>query len=188
MYNYTIQIVGMGCEVVSGELDPDEIVNVKKYMKETNLPMEEIFGSREHISKLGLGLMDWYELDDICHVYGSYPNMSRIKVIGENTEVLNPNSLKTFIDDFYSLTEFDSIHSIMEEKGILIKSKLTTKEPFNSELLTLLVTKLENTPKDMYIITGFLYGDEYLKLESTLTESIKLKTYINKTKDNLCLI
>lgn len=188
MYNYTIDIVGLGCEIVACEITRDEMKLLKKYMKENNLPLEEIFLNREHLSKTGLGVSEWYELDDICHVYGSYPNMSSVKVIGEETKVYRPMELRTFVDDFYSLTEFDSVHSIMEEKGTLVSGKLTINEPFNPDLLSLLVTKLQKEDKNLYIITGYTYADEYLKLESTNTEEIKLTTFINKTKDDLCII
>lgn len=188
MYKYTIEIVGMGCEVVAAELSDSEINALKKLMKECNLPLEDIISDGEKLKQSELGVNEWYDLDDICHVYGAYPNMSRVKVMSEKTEVYNPMELKTFIDDFYSLTEFDSIYSIMDEKGVLVKSCLSTKEPFDPNLLTLLVTKLDRDDKPLYVITGFIYDDEYLKLETILTEDVRLKTYINKTIDNLCII
>ena len=189
MYSYTIEIVGLGCEVSACELSDDEIKKLKKVMKDTNTPLEEIFQNRELLSSVDLGVSEWHELDDICHVYGAYPNMSRVKVLGgDNDVVYKPVELRTFIDDFYSLIEFDSVHSIMDEKGVLVKSQLKTKEPFDPDLLTLLITKLERHTHPLYVITGFVYGDEYLKLESTLTEELKLKTYINKTTDHPCII
>jgi len=73
----------------------------------------------------------------------------------------------------------------MDEKGVLVRSILTTKEPFDKNLLTLLVTKLETSDRPLYLVTGFMYGDEYLKLETVITQEIELKTYINKTTDYL---
>ena len=188
MYKYTINIIGMGCEVVAGELTDYEMKSLKGLMKESNKPLEDIIMDSDLLIKSNLGISGWYDLDDICHVYGAYPNMSRVKVISDEVKVYNPMELRTFIDDFYSLIEFDSIHSIMDEKGILVKSNLCTKEPFDPDLLTLLITKLEREDKPIYVITGFIYDDEYLKLETSLTEEVKLKTFINKTNDSLCII
>lgn len=188
MYSYTVEILGLGCELVACELDTHEMSLIKEYMKTNNLPLEEIFSSTEHIKHIDLGVNYWYELDDICHIYGAYPNHCRVKIKGcvdNSLCVLNTTSVKTFIDDFYSLTEYESIHSIMGEKGVLVRSILTTKEPFNKNLLTLLVTKIETSDRPLYLVTGFMYGDEYLKLETVITEEIELKTYINKTTDYL---
>jgi hypothetical protein len=76
----------------------------------------------------------------------------------------------------------------MDEKGVLVKSTLKTKEPFNQDLLTLLVTKIETLKNPLYLVTGFMYGDEYLKLETVIAEELRLKTYINKTTDNLIIL
>ena len=189
MYSYILEILGMGCEIVACELTEKEISGLKKVMKETNTPLEDIFKDTEKLRETGLGVDSWYELDDICHVYGAYPNMSRVRVKNEDSvQIYNSTELRTFVDDFYSLTEFDSIHSVMDEKGVLVKSCLITKEPFDPDLLTLLITKLEKHEGPIYVVTGFVYGDEYLKLEKTLTEELSIKTFINKTTDNPCII
>jgi hypothetical protein len=191
MYSYTIEIIGLGCEVVACELDGNEMRSLKDYMKNNNIPLEEIFKEEQHLNNIDLGVNSWFELDDICHVYGAYPNNCRVKVKGigdDSVRILTTTTIKTFIDDYYSLVEFDSIHSIMDEKGVLVKSTLKTKEPFNQDLLTLLVTKMETLKNPLYLVTGFMYGDEYLKLETVIAEELRLRTYINKTTDNLIIL
>ena len=165
--------------------------SLKDYMKNNNIPLEDIFKEEQHLNNIDLGVNSWFELDDICHVYGAYPNNCRVKVKGicnDSVNILTTTTIKTFIDDYYSLVEFDSIHSIMDEKGVLVKSTLKTKEPFNQDLLTLLVTKIETLKNPLYLVTGFMYGDEYLKLETVIAEELRLKTYINKTTDNLIIL
>ncbi len=191
MYSYSVEILGLGCDVVACELDSSEMSSLKDYMKNNNIPLEEILNDSGHLNKVDLGVTSWFELDDICHVYGAYPNNCRVKIKGtdnDNVRILTTTTLKTFIDDYYSLVEFDSIHSIMDEKGVLVKSTLKTKEPFNEDLLTLLVTKIETLKTPLYLVTGFMYGDEYLKLEKVITEELRLKTYINKTTNNLIVL
>lgn len=191
MYSYTVEIIGLGCEVVACELDSNEMRSLKDYMKDNNVPLEEIFKEEHHLNNIDLGVNSWFELDDICHVYGAYPNNCRVKVKGigdDSVRILTTTTIKTFIDDYYSLVEFDSIHSIMDEKGVLVKSTLKTKEPFNQDLLTLLVTKMETLKSPLYLVTGFMYGDEYLKLETVIAEELRLRTYINKTTDNLIIL
>lgn len=189
MYKYVIEIVGIGCEIFSGELDLKDLEKIESLINATKLPLNEVIEDSDLIRSLDIGVDNWYELDDICHVYGSYHRMSRVKVIGEEVEVFNPSNLSTSVDDFYSLDEFNSIYTITQEKGILVKSNLVTKEPFDSNRLTLLVTKVIKNNKTLYVITGFTYNDEYLKLESTLTEQISASTHLrNTTVDDCTLI
>jgi hypothetical protein len=188
MFNYVVEIVGFGCEIVSCELDSHDMIKLKQFMKESNRPLEDILTDHTLIHDSGLSVDHWYELDDICHIYGAYPRMCRLKVSGGETTIFNPLDVSTCIDDFYSLTEFDSIYTIMDKRGILVRAKLTTKELFDINLLTLLITKVERETHSTYIINGFTYGDEYLKLESVSSEEIKMKTYLNKTVDDYCTI
>ena len=51
-------------------------------------------------------------------------------------------------------------------------------------LIGVALTELLKIP----LVTGFMYGDEYLKLETVIAEELRLKTYINKTTDNLIIL
>jgi len=82
MYSYTVEILGLGCELVACELDTHEMSLIKEYMKTNNLLLEEVFSSTEHIKHIDLGVNSWYELDDICHIYGAYPNHCSVKIKG----------------------------------------------------------------------------------------------------------
>jgi len=189
MYKYDVIITGYGCELVSAELTEDEVHRIKKYLKDNNFELEDIIQEAKHLSKLNLGVDEWYELDDICHIYGGYPHSSFVKITGEGTKIVKSTSeFPTEIDDFYDLNEHLNIHTLTKDSGIVVKGKLITKEPFNIDLLTLLVTQVIRGDEKIYIVTGFLYGDEYLKLLTTECETIETKTFITKTCENPCII
>jgi len=187
MYNYTIEILGRGCEVAAGELTPEEISSIEGISEKYGISVSEVMNNEEYLRETGIGINKWYELDDICHVYGSYPSMSRVKVIGDKVSVFSPMNVRTLVDDFYSLTEFDSVNTKIEEKGTLIVSNLTTKQPFDIDLLTLLITKIEDINKDFYLVTGFIYGGEYLTLNSVNTTEISVVSNINKVDVDICI-
>lgn len=187
MYKYSIEILGRGCEVAAGELSPEEILRLEHISTKYNVSISEVLQIPKLLKECNIGISEWYELDDICHIYGSYPSRSRVKVIGETTNVYDPTKMKTLVDDFYSLTEFDSINTKIEEKGVLIQSELVTKHPFDIELLTLLITKIEDKNKDFYLVTGFIYGNEYLTLKSVDTTQISIVSNVNKVTDNILI-
>ena len=85
----SIQVVGYGQELVQGTFTDEEIDILEKEMENRDEPIGVIMSY--DLNSILPDKLDWYECDDITHVYGASAFNCHVKIVDGDREIMLDN-------------------------------------------------------------------------------------------------
>ena len=175
----SIQVIGYGEELVQGTFTDKEIEILEDEMEKRDETLGTIMSY--DVNSILPEKFDWYECDDITHIYGASVHNSNIKIVDGDTEI-TLGSVWDLEDEPYlgivTSDEFDShdpvnniITSISYEKGWIMYGgwELEDDEELDLKKLEIKIKDILFMNYEESLITDIIYNGKEIMWDSDTT-------------------
>ena len=190
----SIQVVGYGQELVQGTFTDEEIDILEKEMENRDEPIGVIMSY--DLNSILPDKFDWYECDDITHVYGASAFNCHVKIVDGDREIMLDNVWD--LEDEPHLgnvesEEFDSfdpnsniITSISYEKGWIMYGgwNLEDDEELDLKKLHIKIKDILFKNYEESLITDIIYDGKEIMWDSDTTGK-SFDSYLEKRENFL---
>ena len=188
----SIQVVGYGQELVQGTFTDEEIDILEKEMENRDEPIGVIMSY--DLNSILPDKLDWYECDDITHVYGASAFNCHVKIVDGDREIML-DSVWDLEDEPHlgnvESEEFDSfdpnsniITSISYEKGWIMWGSIDIPhgEEFDISQLKVEIKDVVFEDYENSLITTIYYKDEEIYCDPDTTGK-SFDSYLDKREN-----
>ena len=189
----SIQIIGYGEELVQGTFTDEEIEILENEMEKRDETLGTIMSY--DVNSILPEKFDWYECDDITHIYGASVYSSNIKIVDGDKEIVLDNVWD--LEDEPNLgvvvsEEFDSydpdnniITSISNEKGWIMYGgwELEDDEELDLKKLEIKIKDILFKNYEESLITDIIYDNKEITWDSDTTGKSFDSFLVKKEKD-----